>query len=64
MIRMDPHAISELYQHIITAITVIGPLVLVWGSIMWKLGRMEYKINLMWKAFCKQHELGTNGEHQ
>lgn len=69
---MDPHAISELWQHILTAGVVLGPVLSALGivtllgwrvtwNISQRLTTIEYKINLMWKAFCKQHKLDTNG---
>lgn len=57
----DPHAISELYQHIITAVVVLVPMMGAFAAfawrVSWRLGRIDYKIGLMWRAFCKQHKL-------
>ena len=61
---VDSHAISELYQHIITAAVVLGPtlgtIALLAWRLSWRLSRIDYRIEVMWRAFCRQHKL--NGD--
>ncbi len=69
---VDPHAISELYQHFLTAAIVLGPVLSALGIIAlmgwrvsWNISRrlasIDYKLNTMWRAFCKQHNMDPNG---
>lgn len=55
------HAVTELYQHIITAVAVLAPILsamaLFAWRISWRLGRIDHKIGIMWRAFCKAHHL-------
>lgn len=63
----DTHAITELYQHIITAVLIIVPVlgafaIFAW-RVSWRMGRFEQKLGMLWKAFCKAHNLDpTNGD--
>ena len=69
----SPQAINELYQHLLTAALVLGPLLSAIGvasffglRVSWAISRrlttIDNKLGIMWRAFCKQHDIDPNGK--
>jgi hypothetical protein len=69
---VSPQAITDLYQHLLTAAIVLGPLLSALGVMAffgwkasWTISReltsINHKLGIMWRAFCKQHNIDPNG---
>ena len=63
---MDLHAVSELYQHVlsilIAGVTIGAPIFVLLWRISWKLSRVAFETRMMWRAFCLEHKIDPNGK--